>query len=310
MFDAAVIEDDLPLATRIVAGVRSVPSNGRSPASRAGVERWLDQAVSEARIRHAAGPSTDSNASRQSFVRLFQFLQACGPRIVPIIVPMLGQFAEPVRRRAVTDLVIELGGVDVRSIERMLSDGTPAAVQEGLHLIARSGRSDASTLWASVEKHPNPIARIALLESMVKQPGNAALNAAARLLDDPEPRVRIAAIECLVALPHPDAASVVANAVERPAFDREPREIKRALLTAYAQRNGTRALHILSRLSKRGEGPLVRRETEEIALHAVLAAAHVNDRRADELLARMASSKNRRIRETAQNIISRRASSS
>ena len=304
MFDAAVMANDLPLATRLVAGVRSAPGNHPRAAA------WLDEAVSEARIRHAVGSATEPGTPKATFVRLFQFLQSCGPRIVPLILPLLNQFDDAVRRRALTDLVADLGGADFDQLRTMLDDGSTAIVQEGLHLLSRSTRRDAAAFWRSVEQHRNPLARILLLETLSTQQGSAGLNSATRLLRDPEVRVRLAAVECLLNTRHPDAAQVLASVVEHPAFEDEDAEVKRSLLRAYAKTNGSRALHLLFRAIKKGESRLARRETEDLAVHAVLATAVVQDRRADSVLTKAAESKNRRIRDTALQTLKHRSPTS
>lgn len=300
MFDAAVMADDLLLAARIVAGVRACP--GYPPRA----QQWIEEAVSEARVRHAIQPVTEVSASKQSFVHLFQFLQACGPTVVSLIVPMLGQFLDPVRRRALSDLAADLGAIETAKIKEMMADSSPAVVQEGLHLLARSAHAQGPALWTAVEKHPNPLARVALLEARKNKHDSTSLNIATRLLNDGELRVRVAAVECIASLRHPDAESVIADAVERPSFESEPKELKRALLQAYAKTNGGRSTHILSRMVKRAEGPLVRRETEDLAVYAILALGQIQDRRADELLTKTANSKSRRLKETAQQVLAHR----
>ena len=304
MFDTAVMAHDLPLATRIVSGVRM----GRQRSPR--VTRWLDEAVSEARVRHAIGSAIEADASKERFVRLFRFLEACGPKLIPLVVPAIGQFEEPVRRRAVTDLIVELGGTSTDLVRGLLDDSAPAVVQEGLHLLQASPSPEGAGLLRAVEQHQNPLARVALLEALGQQGGSAALNAATRLLTDTEPKVRMTAAQCLSKTRHPDAASVIARAVESPSFEQESPEVRRALLLAYAETNGTRSCHVLSRLIKRGEGVLARKDAEDLALAAVLATAAIpnqaGNKAATELLRRSASSKSRRIREAAQQALERR----
>jgi hypothetical protein len=292
IFDAALVERDLRLATRVVAGVRSVPRPGRS------LEAWLDEAVSEARLRQTAASFAATPAAEAEHL-LVPFFRAAGARSVPTILAILPTVSDPAFRRALSELALELGIADLGPVRELLTNEQGYVANEALFLLSRLTSPEASALKREAEVHPRANVRIALLEMASELPPEEATEIALNLVKDPEPRVRVAAARALGRLRTRLAALGLEGLVEAVTFESEALEVRRELLKSYAVLTQARALPVLIRHLKRGEGLLANREAEDLALLAIEALTLVRQPRSIEALKKACLARSKRVREGA-----------
>ncbi|MCA9548421.1 MAG: hypothetical protein KC933_00200 [Myxococcales bacterium] len=319
MFDAAVMSRDVPLATRIVAGVRHLDDGSSRFA------RWLEEAISETRLRPVAGAALEGGQDPGVAYRdLFNLFKASGPLAVPIMLSLLPSFGDPAMRRALSDLALELAsgarsqaqpggegwdgsagpgphGVEhVEYLLDLLNNEQLFVVQEALYILHRLDTPAAQALEQRAEQNVRAEVRVAALAAAAEHNPEVAVRRAERMLEDPEPRAKVAAAQVLGRLGDVQAARFVESYVERPDLDELPAEVKKELFRAYALLCGVRSLHLLARYIKRGEGLLSKKEAEDQALLAMDAVAMVRVPRAVELLKRAAVSRNKRVRDAAR----------
>lgn len=293
MFDAAVMEGDIPLATRIVAGVRQHTRGGRK------TEEWMEQAVSEARLRQVAASVTGSGVGDPGAV-LVPFFRACGARAVTTILHLLPTVPEPNLRRALSVLALELGITDLEPIRELLTNEQGFVAQEALFLLNRVDHPHARALMREAEVHPRPQVRIALLDSLSDLPKEQAQEVACRLLSDPDGRVQIAAAKALAPMRTRTAALAIEGFVEAPGFEALHADVRREMLKTYAQLSQMRAMAMLSVQIKRGEGLLAKREAEDNAAIAIEAIALIRTPRTVEVLKKACGARSKKVREGAR----------
>lgn len=294
MFDDAVVSGDIGLGTRIVTGVRALPEHDMR------AQRWLSEAVSDTRLRQAASSVLDSGEGLASFEALYHLLKACGPAATSSIIAIMTGFADPNARRALSDLVLELGVHDLRPVRELLGNEQLFVVQEGLHILNRLGTPEALSIEQQAEDHLRAEVRIAALHAVLELRPQAAVSRAERLLYDPEPRAKASAAQALVKLGGKEAAAIIERFVERPELEQLPPEVMREVFRAYAGLCQARALHVLARFVKKGEGLLAKRETEELSIAAMDGVMVVRIPRSVEILKKAAVARSKRVREAAR----------
>lgn len=296
MYDAAIIEGNLRLASFLLFGVSRCPSTQERDA-------WLGEAVAETRLRQVA--QNTAATAEPDLDSLIVFLRTCGRCAVGTILGMLPSLPEPSGRRALTDLVLELGVDDLDRIRSLLGSEQVFVAQEALYLLDRLGSPEAQALLLEAAHHPSSQVRIALLELAPGIDEDMGFQAAARGLEDADPKVRIAAARALSRIPGRAVAARLEERIQSPAFEVETSEVKLALLVSYALTSQSRALPVLSRLVKSGEGLLAGRRAQDTAIQALKALRGVRGSpRILRIFERAARARRRRVREAARALLS------
>ncbi|MEL6187789.1 MAG: HEAT repeat domain-containing protein, partial [Myxococcota bacterium] len=292
MYDAAIIDESLRLAGYILGGVLRTAESPERTA-------WLREALAEARLRQVA--SNVAAASDPDMPGLVAFFRACGPAASRTVLSVLSSFKAPENRRALSDVVLELGVPDTQRLRELLQGDREMMAREAMYILTRSRSPEARKVLAEAEHHPAAEVRTTLLENAHLLGSLEALELAERLLDDPDPRVQVAAAGALARFPGRASAQLFEARVLSEDLDAEPPEVKGALLAGYATVSQSRALPIFARLVKRGEGLFTSRRTEDSAVQAIRHLPLVRGApRMLDILKKAAISRNRRIRETAR----------
>jgi hypothetical protein len=296
LLDAALLEEDLSLATDVVVGVRGLPRHGPL------VSDWLQEALSDVRLRQVSSfvqqvPDLED--------RVRAFFVAAGRRSAPSLVQALPTFKEPELRRRFADLALELGLDDTAAVEELVHNEIGFAAREGLYLLSRLDLLRDRSLLREIQRHPKPQVRLALVNEIDQVPDDIAPSVLSELLRDESARVRVAAAETLTQRGDEMARRALLNAIERPEFDDEPESVKRACALGVATVLGPRAVTHLEPLVQRADGWMARKAQEESAAAAIAALAQVQHQEAVEALKRAALSRNRAVRSEARQALER-----
>lgn len=295
MFDDAVVSRDIPLATRIVTGVHALPAHD------ARAQRWLSEAVSDARLRQVATGFLDQHGdSGGDFSQVYRLLKACGVAAVPTILGTLSSFSDAQTRRTLSDLALELGIRDLGPLVELLNNEQLFVVQEALYLLNRLNTPGAHEIERYAEESPRVEVRIAALLAIAERTPSEAVARAERMLRDPEPRAVVAAASILNRLGGKEAASIIERHVETADLEALSSEVARELFRTYARLCQVRSLHLLARYVKKGEGLLAKKDTEELAVAAMDGVMIVQNQRAVEILKKAAVARSKRVREASR----------
>lgn len=295
MYDAAIIDENLRLGTFLLAGVARCPPTAERTS-------WLREALAETRLRQVA--QNVAAGAHPDLPGLIAFFRAAGRSAVPIVLTVLPSFPEATDRRALADLVLELGVHSVDLVRDLIHAEQAFLAQDGMYILSRLGTPEAKAALSEAEYHPAAHIRIGLLENAKLLGEREGVELAARLLDDAEPRARVAAARTLARFPGRAVASVLEQRVHAPGFEDEPSEVKLALLAGYAVVCQGKALATLARFVKRGEGLFTGKRAEDTAAQAVRALRGIRGSpRALELLKRAATTRNRRVRDAAREVL-------
>lgn len=261
LLDATLLTHDLALATRIVEGVRRIRTHGRD------VQNWLDQALTDARLRQVVGMCDESPEHEDA---VHGFFRAAGRRSVPSLIRSLATISHPEVRRGLSDLILELGVEDVTQLRELVENEQGFAAREGLYLLAQTDHLRDRRLLREIQRHPRPQVRLALINEIDRVPADIAPSVLAELLrEDDAPRVRVAAAETLAQRQDPTSIQAIEHAVERPAFEDEPESVKRAVVLALLSVQGAQAVWRLQAFIAKSDMWRPKRGHEELALAAV-----------------------------------------
>jgi hypothetical protein len=299
VLDALLQEKDLGQAAALLGAVK----NARAPTER--IDLFLEEALTEERTRQVLAIHKDlqSEATFGSIVELFRSL---GPRAAPLIFHLLPSLVEAEQRRQLSNILVEIGGLELDRVRALISSDLAFVVQEGLYLLSRAGSDKARELFRSLEESPRTDVRAALADIADTLPAEEALRVTERLLRDPQLSVRIKAAHALARMENnKQAAKLLENAVHGPSFEDAPFEQKRAYFEAYAVSNQVRALLLLSKYMKKADGLLVKKEAEDLGVAAIEAMAHIPTPRTVEFLKEAAVMKNKRVRDVARVVLQR-----
>lgn len=290
MFDAAVLEERIGLARQFLGWVLALGAQSPRAAS------FVEEAVSEARVRQLAAYA-EGNPERQHEV--LSFLRFCGRVAIPSLVALVPSLTDPQQRRAFTDLVLEIGMVEVEPLHRLLSSEQGFVAAEALHMLSQLERIDR-TVARTAMSHPKPQVRLALLQLLDDVDAVIAEEAVLELIDDREPRVLMEAVKLLGRFDSPRAKGVVESTIARDAFEEASAPVKQALLTAFVRMHGRRALDRLEDMIKSADRRLTRKPLEEVGVAAVGAVAALPSTRAVTILKKACLSRNKQVRERAR----------
>lgn len=295
VFDAAVVEGDLDLATHVVRVVRGLPV---TPA----VEAWLAEALSDGRLRQVtqlvqANPQLEADVAA--------FFESTGARAVPALIRALPGLTQPEVRRRFSNLLLELGAPDEDLVRELVGNEQGFAAREGLYLLARMDRLRDRRFLREIQRHPSPQVRLGLIQEIDCVPSDIAPWVLAEMMRDESPRVRVAAIETLAQQGDDVASRSLTNAVDRPELDDEPESVKRALMVALATVSGVEAVPHFEPLIARVDSWMPRASHEESARAAVYALGQLRHTASVDLLKRASTSKCRSVRAEARKMLER-----
>ncbi|MCK6552695.1 hypothetical protein L6R52_43130, partial [Myxococcota bacterium] len=264
----------------------------------------LEAATAEAKLRQALAAHR-ANPTPELTEGLVRLLRAAGPRSVPLVLGSIPGTIDPTARRRLSELALALGVEDEARVKDLLRSDQAHVIQEAIFILQGLGTKEAHAVLATLEADGRPDARVALAEQLATFPEEDGAAIGARLLDDPSPAVRAAAARGLVALGGLAAAKAVDAKAQRLEGAGEPLDVKIAVLESYASVNPGHALRHLSALTTKAEGLLVKDEVEELGVAAVYAMAKIPTQRSVGILKKLVTARNKRVRETAHELLVR-----
>lgn len=266
LFDSALVRDDLEQAARIVAGFSALADFAHVKEIAA---RWIDEAISEARLRPVV---TSHVASSEGLLALGKLIRTIGPRAVPGLLSALPTVSDPLRRRAITGLALEVGLPDLDPVLALLKSELAYVVKEGLHL---------------VESLPNP------------QVDELALG----LLDDPTPRAQVLGARLLGHRPSAAGEQALLERAQRSDLEKAPAHYQQALLDSYALVVGAKGIGLLVRLITRANAEGPSRGTIEVARAATRALRLIPTQGSIAALKKAATVTDGQVREAAKEVL-------
>lgn len=299
LFDTVLIAGDLPRAGQIIAAVRGLGGLDRA-ADR--VERWVNEAVAETRLR----PVTQAPAAGRTgdwASMLAQFFRACGPRAVPSLLGMIPSIQDPVQRRGFIELAAEIGVEVLEPVRALLTSDQAFVAQEAVYLLVRLATPQAYDLLTAARDHPQAQVRLTMLELGDQLSRDQAQQLAVSMLDDPDARVAAAAARLLGKFPDDRSVLAIEQIVRRAELMEAPFELKQAVLVTYARLNGAKALPLLGRYLQKAEGRSATVQAEDLAIAAAHGLRLVGTPGAVMALKAAAGYWNKRVREEARDVI-------
>jgi hypothetical protein len=296
LFDAALVSGDLTGAARIVAAVRGL---AEIPSASERVEAWINEAIVETRLRPLTanpGRNADSDA-------LLDLFRACGPRAVPSLLAVVPSLQDPVQRRGLVDVALEIGLDSLEPVRNLIASDQAFVALEGVYLLSQIPTKEARDLLWKLKDHEQAQVRLQIVELADKLPRNDAHAVADAMLSDPDPRVAAAATRLLAKIPDERSILAIEQVVRRPELLDAPLDLKEAVLLTYARLNGAKALHLLGRYLQRAEGRSASIQAEELAIAAARALKIVGTPGAVMALKTAAGYWNKRVREEARETI-------
>ncbi len=294
MLDTALLEDRFQVATGIVNGVR------HSGQGRGLIGNWMDEVVSEARFRHVTAAFNSATAGPEIRATVLEYFKACGAWAVEPLLALLPSVSDAQLRRAVSNLILELGIVDLDPLQVMLHNEQIFAAQEAVYLMSKIGSQQSRQLLNQAGRHLSPQIRIAVLEQAQNLSRDVGRELISDLVLDPDSKVRAMALRCLARFPGHTSLMMVEGAVHKAALESQPFEYKRAALESYAVLAQNQGVQLLHRYIREGDGFLSGKEAEEIAVAATGAMARIRTVASVEVLKRTSGSRNKRLKETAK----------
>lgn len=294
MLDTALLEERFQVATGIVHGVR------HSGQGRGLIGNWMDEVVSEARFRHVTAAFNSPTGGPELRGTVLEYFKACGAWAVEPLLALLPGVSDAQLRRAVSNLILELGIVDLEPLQTMLHNEQVFAAQEAVYLMSKIGSQQSREMLMGAGRHLSPQVRIAVLEQAQNLSRDVGRELISDLVLDPDSKVRATALRCLARFPGHTSLMMVESAVHKGALESQPFEYKRAALESYAVLAQNQGVQLLHRYIREGDGFLSGKDAEEIAVAAAGAMARIRTVAAVEVLKRTSGARNKRLKETAK----------
>ncbi len=212
-----------------------LPETKSSPSRNSAlVSDWADRLLaSDPKVRASAEAALVKGAARSLpllrrfldpqhedlHVVTFEIIQRIGPPAIPLLVDLLRQESDSIRRNAINeliDLTPHTEGIQP-ALRRALRDEDAIVAGDAARALGALGKSAGPSVGALVNtlSHEDPYVRIYAAEALASIGPTAAraTTALARTLDDPIPGVRWAACEALASI-GPAAQSAVPQLIE------------------------------------------------------------------------------------------------
>lgn len=295
MFDSALVSDDPGLAAAIAESVRALPDqvDGR--------DAWLEQAAAEARLRRIVSMVADQPARLDEVLAV---VDAVGRHAVPTLFALLPALAEPSHRRALSERIVQHGVDDLERVKELINREPSFVAAEAIFILGRLGTPEAQAAIRDARVHPRLHVRLALVEMLRQVPAELALQIALDLLTkETDPKVLAATARVLPRYKTKETAEALENTAAKLVDRPLPYETKLAILASYAAVAQAKAVPLLTRYVKRGEGLLARKDAEELAAAALRALGVVRGQKTSELLEKATASRSKLVKETAQELI-------
>lgn len=295
MFDTALVEDDVGRAAAIAASVRDLPDET------AGKDAWLEEASTEPRLRRMVGTLSDQPARLEEVLSL---VDAFGRPAVPAMLAILPALGEAAHRRALSERIVQYGVDDLEAIKNLINREPSYLAAEAIFILGRTATPEAQAAIRDARVHPRLYVRLALVEMLRQVPAELALQIALDLLArETDPKVLAATARALPRYKTKETVEALENAAVKLAERPLPFDTKLAILAGYAAVSQGRAVPLLVRYVKRGEGLLARKDAEELAAAALRALGVVRGHKTSDLLAKASESRSKLVKETAIELI-------
>jgi HEAT repeat protein len=211
---------------------------------------------------------------------------------------------EPNARRAMSERIVRYGVDDLGPVKELINREPTFLAQEAIFILGRIATPEAQTAIRDARVHPKLHVRLALVESLRNVPAELALGIALDLLaKEEDPKVLAATARSLQRYKTKETSDALDAAANRLPDRPLPYDTKLAILFSFASLNPGKALPLLARYVRRGEGLLVRRDAEELAAAAVRALGSIRGQRNSEIVEKATQSRSKLVREAAREVL-------
>ena len=233
---------------------------------------------------------------------LLEFLRALGPPISAILVRALDSLTSPAHRRALCDLVIELGVPSLAHLAECANNAKWFVVRDILGLAQQYDIADAGPLVAMGLSHEHPKVRYVAVGMLRGYARGAADQSLARMFHDDDLDVRLGAYRVAAARRSRDVLPSLELIMSGEKFaQREVREL-RLMMAAYAAIAGTTGIPLLGKILNAGFFASLTHTDVQVAAAYALASIGME---ATPTLQRGARTLNPKVREACKRVLSR-----
>ncbi len=270
---------------------------GERLAQQPGARYAVDQLTSNERLGVLLTALVETSAS-VSFSRVTALVSALGASAIPVCLDTLVRFREPAQRRAMVDLLIEIGVSDPNLILSRFGASEWFVDRDLLALAASLPAEQQAAVILKGLEHDNAQVRIAAVAQLRGFREGTADRLLARMLSDPDLSVRLAAIRVAAARKSQPCLPALRDLISSPEFAESDPRLMRLATLAYARLAGDAALAVLGPMMR--PGLLASFRSMDAPLAAVVAVGAIGTPAAKELLEQGRKSLNRALKDACQ----------
>lgn len=295
VYDEALQNGQLLFVSQIINSVRYCPSTPEQLD-------WLKDATSDARLRLAARHIF--TAEVPDIRSLVNYYRTCGPSITHTILSVISEFSHSHQRRMLSELIVELGEVDLNHIQDRLAIEELPTIEEIIYILTHIRNEKTLQLLYAIEHHPSEDIRIIFLENSSSFGDVDAVSLGIRMFSQPESKVKIAAAHHLARMPCRRVVNFFEKQIKNPDFDSEIWETKLALLCGFIKVGPTQALPILEEFINKGLGFFSAARSVDTAIQSIRALRNLKSApRVNTILTKATHARKRKVRVVAHAIL-------
>ena len=251
LFDAMVLARRYSDATDLAQRLRRHADAGDSMQEMHVARHLLGLFATESRVFPVLSTLNEQNYA-VSASELFEFLRSLGSSVSPLLVRALDSMTSPAHRRAICELIVELGVPSLRDLAEVSGSAKWFVVRDILGLAQQYGLADIGPLVANGLNHEHPKVRQTAVGMLRGYGRGAADHAIASRMNDEDIDVRLTAYRVAAARRSRDVLPVLEGIIGSDKLaQREVREL-RLMMAAYAAIAGTSGIALLSRILNAG----------------------------------------------------------
>jgi hypothetical protein len=292
MFDTALVNDDPTLAGSIA---KSVAALGEPAGA------WLEEASAEPRMRRLV-PMMQSRPGKAE--EIFAVIEGLGRPALSGLFALLPSLDDAQNRRLLSERIVEIGVDSLDPVKELINKEPAFLAAEGIFILGRVATPEALGAIRDARVHPRIHVRLALVETSRSIPAEIALGILLDMLGkESDPKVLAAVARALVRYKTKETTDALEQASLRVENRQLAFDAKLAILTSYAAVAKERAIPLLAKYVKRGEGLLARKDAEELAASSLRALGGVRSKKASEIFEAAMASRSKLIKETAREVL-------
>ena len=233
LFDAMVLARRYGDAIELIKRLRTHANTAESMQQMHVSRHLLSLFATESRVMPALS-TLNEQQQVVSTTELLEFLRALGPSIPPILVRALDTLTSPAHRRAICDLVIELGVPSLAALSASAETAKWFVVRDILGLAQQYNKAEIGPLVAMGLRHEHPKVRLVAVGMLRGYGRGTADELLSERFEDDDLEVRLAAYRVAAARRSREVQPALEVLLQEDGLaQRDPREL-RLLMAAYA----------------------------------------------------------------------------